>query len=63
MVDAKTYKPMHGDQEEVDDPEELDEDSMRADDLPAEPFVPFLPATIPDNGFHNKKWSKCLHQI
>jgi hypothetical protein len=62
MVDATTYKLMHEDEEQADDREELDEDSMRTDDLPAEPFVLLLPATIPGYGFHNKKWSKYLHQ-
>jgi hypothetical protein len=50
MIDATTYKLMHGDEEQADDREELDEDSMHADNLPG-------------YGFHNKKWSKCLHQI
>jgi hypothetical protein len=62
MVDDTTYKLMHGDgdDEPDEDREELDEDSMRADDLPAEPFVLLLPATIRGYGFHNKKWSKSL---
>jgi SpoVK/Ycf46/Vps4 family AAA+-type ATPase len=64
MVDDKTYKLMHGDDddEEVEDCEELDEDSMRADDPPTEPFLLLLPATIRGYGFHNKKWSKFLHE-
>jgi hypothetical protein len=64
MVDDTTYKLMHGDAgEELDeDREELDENSMYADDLPTEPFVLLLPATIRGYGFHNKKWSESLCQ-
>jgi hypothetical protein len=61
MVDDITYKLMHGDDDDEasEGREELDEDSMRCDDLPEEPFVLLLPATIRGYGFHNKKWSKC----
>jgi hypothetical protein len=62
MVDDATYKLMHGDEEPVEGREELDENSMRTDALPAEPFVLLLPATIRGYGFHNKKWSKSSHQ-
>jgi hypothetical protein len=60
MVDDTTYKLMHGDRDEEldEDREVLDEESMHADELPAEPFVLLLPATIRGYGFHNKKWSK-----
>jgi hypothetical protein len=60
MVDDTTYKLMHGDRdEELEEYREvLDEGSMHADELPAEPFVLLLPATIRGYGFHNKKWSK-----
>jgi hypothetical protein len=63
MIDDTTYKLMHedADDETADAREELDEDSTRADNPPAEPFVLLLPATIRGYGFHNKKWSKSLH--
>jgi hypothetical protein len=58
MIDDATYKLMHG-AEAVDEyGEELDEESMRAEEPPADPFVLLLPATIRGFGFHNKKWSK-----
>jgi hypothetical protein len=64
MVDDMTYRLMHGDGDEEpdEDRDELDEDSIHADHLPAEPFVLLLPATIRGYGFHNKKWSKFSHQ-
>lgn len=61
MIDTTTYKLMHGteDEEPAADRVDLDEDTMRVDNVPAEPFVLLLPATIRGYGFHNKKWSKC----
>jgi hypothetical protein len=58
MVDIATCKLMHGDEESAEDRTELDEDAMRNDDVPAEPFALLLPAFIRGYGFHNKKWSK-----
>jgi hypothetical protein len=65
MVDDTTYQLMHGYDEDdpAKDRERLDEESMRADDLPAEPFVLLLPATIRGYGIHNKKWSKSLQIV
>jgi hypothetical protein len=60
MVDTTTYKLMHGNENEepAADRVDLEEEIMRADSVPAEPFVLLLPATIRGYGFHNKKWSK-----
>lgn len=58
MIDMNTYKVMHGDEEGSNPRDELPENEMRAETLPAEPFVLLLPATIRGYGFHNKKWSK-----
>ena len=60
MVDTATYKLMHGDEEVPGPRHELAESEMRAEGLPAEPFVLLLPATISGYGFHNKKWSEYI---
>jgi hypothetical protein len=60
MVDMETYKLMHsdGDEDEKTWRYELDEAVMNSNEIPKEPFVLLLPATIKGFGFHNKKWSE-----
>jgi hypothetical protein len=67
MVDMATYKLMHGDEHEDQEPAEgrteLGDDEMSCDDVPPEPFALLLPATVRGFGFHNKKWSMQLYAI
>jgi hypothetical protein len=47
-----------GDEDEKTWRYELDEAVMNSNEIPKEPFVLLLPATIKGFGFHNKKWSE-----
>ena len=58
MVDMTTYKLMHGEEEVDPERTELRHDETQGEEIPTEPFVLLLPATVKGFGLHNKKWSR-----
>lgn len=53
------YKQLHT--REAEPPvhvSDLDQDTLKSDQPPADPFVLLLPATIRGYGLHDKKWSE-----
>ncbi|KGO38601.1 ATPase, AAA-type, core [Penicillium expansum] len=56
MVDMATYRELHPEEHAPEEPEYLNNETMRAEEPPDDQFLLLLPITVHGFGFQDKKW-------